>query len=148
MRQQMLMKQKPNIFRYVSCNNPQAVYNLLVKAGYENVPKDKEVIAQLLAEYVLAKGDDGLKQLLLIHPDREALLATLPATMTGEPGNGGFLNCLGKPQNGSGCPFSSADATEDKKGISEKTINYLIIGGSAVLTATLLTLIIVNIVKK
>jgi hypothetical protein len=140
------MIQKRNVYQYISCHNPQAVYDLLVRAGYQNVPKDKQVIAQLLAEFVLSNGEAGLKEMMLIHPDREMILATFPKNATGiKEENGEFISCKGKLMNCDGCPFKSADAEPEKKQISEKTINILIISGTVILGSVLLTLIITNV---
>lgn len=134
---------KINIFRYIGHNNPKGAYEMLIKAGYENIKKDREYVSALLAHYVANEGEKALAQIMLIHPDKEAIESLNIKKVTGEKGNGDFLNF------NEDCPFKSADGDEatSKPQLSEKTINMLIIGGSVVLASTLLALIITNIQK-
>jgi hypothetical protein len=138
-----------NIFRYIGYNNPEQAYNLLSQAGYTDIQKNKEYVSALLAHYVNQGKDQALKQMMLIHPDREIFLETCqPASIKKIDGvldpSGEFLSCNG---NCAGCQYKSADSGVEEPKLSEKTINLLIIGGSFVLGATLLTLIIVNVRK-
>jgi hypothetical protein len=89
---------------------------------------------------VTRKKADALNEIMNIHPDKEMILSTVQKEATGikEP-NGSFINC-------SDLSKICADATTNNKNqVSEKTINYLIIGGSVVLGTTLLTLIIISL---
>jgi hypothetical protein len=144
------MIQKVNIFRHIGYNNPQAAYELLEKAGYTDLKKDREYISALLAHYVANGGDKALTEVMSIHPDREAIISSSEGNkITGiKEENGNYLSCAGNCGN---CPLKKSadgaatktDNTENSK-ISERTINLLIIGGSTVLATTLIALIISN----
>lgn len=135
-----------NVFRYIAYNKPQAVYDILQKAGYTDIKRDKEYIASLLAHYVNREKDAALKEMMSVHPDKETLLELCSKPATGIHEETGFLNSQGCEN----CKFKNADAEQGQKSfqISERTINLLIIGGSTVLGASLLALIITNALKK
>lgn len=142
------MIQKINIFRYIGYNNPESAYAILKKAGYTDIPKDREYVSALLAHYVNENGETALREILQIHPDIEVISDMLklngkkPATGIPEP-NGDFINSISDGK------FKKADGNSATGvGLSEKSINLLIVGGSLVLGTTLLALIITNIVKK
>jgi hypothetical protein len=141
------MKKEMNIFRYVTYSNPDAARNLLLANGFDNVPKNYEEVSRLLAQYYVQNKEDGLKNILLIHPDYEVIKSLCKnKSVTGiKEENGDFLSCAG-------CPMMkaklSADAAQpENKGMSEKLTNALIIGGSVVL-ATVLGAIIITSVRN
>jgi len=146
------MDKELNIFRYIGYNNPEQAYNLLSKAGYRDIQKNREYVSALLAHFVNQGKDDAFKQMMLIHPDREAFMETCLPAVNGKKADGildptgEFISCNGGKDCAS-CQYKSADSGVTEPKLSEKTINLLIIGGSVVLGATLLTLIIVNVRK-
>jgi len=142
------MKKQINIFRYVTYGNPDAARSLLLKNGFDNVPKNYEEVSRLLAEYLSRDEEKAFAQLLSIHPDLDAFKDYLKGSRTAtgvKEENGEFLNC-------SACVAKlSADAASinpiQKNGISEKVTNALIIGGSVVLASIMVTIIITTAIN-
>ncbi|MDD4970777.1 MAG: hypothetical protein PHT07_15225 [Paludibacter sp.] len=141
--------QTPNIFLLTTWSHPDAVRDLLLRNGYDNVPKNYKEVSRLLAEYVSRHGEKAFNEMLPLHPDFQAFSdyfkANTNATGIKEP-NGEFLNCAG-------CPFAkklSADAVAQppvNKDVSEKVTNALIIGGSVVLASIMVTIIVTTVIN-
>jgi hypothetical protein len=71
------MKRAPNRNRidYIVNHNPKQVGRLLYEEGYE-IPKSKAELCWATKLLVKKKGRDFIKKLLLLHPDRKAILQT------------------------------------------------------------------------
>lgn len=125
-------KQKLDLYTYVSINNPIGTKELAEKEGYKFVPKNAMQGAMILSDIAYNDKEQGLMKIAMIHPDRELILKSANNTnknMSDAQAN--FLNAE-----------SSVNQTVDnKKGISEKTMNLLIISGSVILGITLITII-------
>lgn len=66
-----------DVYEYIAHENPDMAIAVLAKYGHtvSNV-KDSSDLAGLLKEFVKIHGEDGLKSLLAVHPDKEIILGT------------------------------------------------------------------------
>jgi hypothetical protein len=143
---------KPDIYSYITLCNRKGGEAVLKKAGYPK-PKNPKEMADMLAHFVTRDGENALLEIAKIHPDRELLVRAEPELKKVEnkianaDGDEESLNC-------SGCALAAAAIAADgtksttpapvaKKGLNEKTINILILSGAAVLTVSLITMIVV-----
>lgn len=124
-------KEKHNIYLYTVCKNRPGTMSLLQKEGYKYQPKTPDEAATMLADVVKREGEEGLKKIAMIHPDRELILSTVPKNADG---NMSWKNADNDTQ----------EPEKETKGLSEKTLNTLIIGGAVVLTISLITVIATN----
>ena len=63
-----------DLYNYVAANNPNASKSILDKFGYDASSVDTvEVLGAGLATMVKENGEDALKAILSIHPDKEVL---------------------------------------------------------------------------
>jgi hypothetical protein len=117
------------LYNYVSNLNPQAAYDLLKKEGYGSMPRNKETMAQGLADMVKKEGNVGLAKIIAIHPDKE-LLTTIQQP---EP----MKSCDGCDK------MKSADAETGKKfRLTDNQITVIIVCSTAALIFTSLALIL------
>ena len=140
---------KPNIFIYTTLSNPDKARDLLLRNGYDNVPKNFGEVARLLADFVDKKQDKAFVELLQIHPDLDAIknYLKLKQGITGinEPGSE-FLSCEGCPAKKMSADAQPASTPGVQAAISEKVTNSLIIGGSIVLASIMVTVIITTVI--
>jgi hypothetical protein len=124
------------IYQYTADQNPQEAYDLLINEGYKNMPKDKKMIHIGLMDIVKKEGEEGLKKIAMIHPDRELILSTTENKTDKEA----IMNCDGcnKYQNATGNPEESGK----KFTFSEKNINMVIAASAIVVVFTSLAVII------
>jgi hypothetical protein len=140
---------KPNVFLYTTLCNPDMARELLLKNGYDNVPKNYAEVSRLLADYVSKNEEKGLNDILQIHPDLEAIknyLKVKSATGMKDP-TGEFMYCAGCPATKMSADAQAPAATQQPvahAAISEKVTNALIIGGSIVLASIMVTVIITS----
>lgn len=98
-RQQGLQKRNDNVsvFKYIASQNSNGANSLLAKYGVSNGKSDKE-IAYKLAVLVKKGGEDALKKVMDLHPDKEYLSKKEDKfrSMCGcSVGADGFVNCCG-----------------------------------------------------
>jgi hypothetical protein len=136
------MENRFNIFRYVTYNNPNATRELLLQNGFNDVPKNYEQVSKMLAQYYMS-DPNAIKNILSIHPDLDAMRSFMKSSAIGiKEENGEFLSCSGCPNNPNNLRSADAAPEKEQKGISEKTTNTLIIGGSLVLASIMISVII------
>jgi len=62
-----------NLYLYIAQNNPDAAYEICKKYGYFNVNSIEE-LANCLQSIVAENGQECLKEILEIHPEKEVIL--------------------------------------------------------------------------
>jgi hypothetical protein len=62
-----------NVYLYIAQNNPDAAYEICKKYGYFNINSIEE-LANALQGIVAEHGQDSLKEILEIHPEKEVIL--------------------------------------------------------------------------
>lgn len=62
-----------NLYLYIAQNNPDAAYEICKKYGYFNVNSIEE-LSNALQNIVAENGQDSLKEILEIHPEKEVIL--------------------------------------------------------------------------
>jgi len=62
-----------NVYLYIAQNNPDAAYEICKKYGYFNI-NSIEGLANALQGIVAEHGQDSLKEILEIHPEKEVIL--------------------------------------------------------------------------
>jgi hypothetical protein len=147
---------KPTLFHYISLRNKQGGLDVLKKAGYVTPPKNPKMMADMLADYFKKDGEKAAEAIASIHPDKEMILKTCakPVEVLKQGADGEleqskeYLSCDSCPHKCQDfCGADAAEAKPTKKGLSEKTINTLIISGAAVLALGLIASIVVSVFK-
>jgi hypothetical protein len=62
-----------NLYLYIAENNPDAAYEICKKYGYFNINSIEE-LSNALQSIVAEHGQDSLKEILEIHPEKEVIL--------------------------------------------------------------------------
>jgi len=62
-----------NLYLYIAKNNPDAAYEICKKYGYFNINSIEE-LSNALQSIVAEHGQDSLKEILEIHPEKEVIL--------------------------------------------------------------------------
>ena len=62
-----------NLYLYIAENNPDAAYEICKKYGYFNINSIEE-LSNALQSIVVEHGQDSLKEILEIHPEKEVIL--------------------------------------------------------------------------
>lgn len=136
---------------YIATNNQGKALHFLKSKGSPK-PKDTKQIGDFLDMYIAKKGDDGLAEVIeKTHPDYHLCVEVYkklnPPVVLSEDKD--------EKQNACGCGLIAAAAlaadgkagfvnpAETKK-LSDKTLNTIIISGSAVLAVALIAIIIKN----
>jgi hypothetical protein len=95
--------EKVTIFKYIATQNPDAANTLLSKYGIRGGKTEKE-IAYKLAVLVKKGGEDALKKIMDMHPDKEYLTKQVEEEKAKEKtlsacgcsmGADGYMNCCG-----------------------------------------------------
>ena len=137
--------------QYIALANKKGTFMLLKKAGFDkyDAPVNPPEAASMLSDLQRHGGDKAYKAILEIHPDKSLFQPALPAHEEAHPAPP--VHADGDPDNVMNCDSCNkkmnciaADATSAKAGLSEKTINTIIIAGAGVFAIGLLTLIIMN----
>lgn len=68
-----MCKKGQNKIDYIVYHNPAEASKLLDKYGYE-APKKREELATAMKQLIRKKGEPAIKELMLIHPERDLLL--------------------------------------------------------------------------
>ena len=130
---------KPDVYAYIALTNKAGAEKMLKESGYMHKPNSPKQMADMLAHHVLNDGEKAIIDLASIHPDYdmivEAYKKKLPTESTpvqSQPtklfSGQENLNCMG------------ADGTQ-KPGMSDKTMNALIISGAALLAVTIVAVV-------
>ena len=83
-----------DLYNYVAANNPGAAKAVLDKFGYDASQVDTvEVLGGGLATMVKENGEDALKAILSIHPDKEILTQEFTPTSASAPVSTGKSGC-------------------------------------------------------
>ena len=64
-----------SVYRYIAQNNPQKANDLCMRRGLPDSRNNTSQIAEFLQAIVAEDGEDGLKNVLDIHPDKEVIIA-------------------------------------------------------------------------
>lgn len=137
-----------DLYNYVAANSPGSAKAVLDKFGYDASQVDTvEVLGAGLATMVKENGEDALKAVLSIHPDREVLTQEFTATAaapasTGKSGCGcggckGASSALESYLSKVGAPAS----TNNNSGSSSMNVqhgNMLLIGGILILAVAII----------
>ena len=127
------------LYKTIAERNPSEAVDFLRSKGVSiptdinlKDPENHKKISVALADYVRQTGEDGLKEISQIHPDKEMF----EGNFTGQ----NKLNADGKFKNCSGCPLSTsknfcADSTTAPSAtiLSGSTINIAIIAASSII---------------
>jgi hypothetical protein len=62
-----------NLYLYIAENNPDAAYEICKKYGYFNINSIEE-LSNALQSIIAENGQDSLKEILEIHPEKEVIL--------------------------------------------------------------------------
>lgn len=62
-----------NVYRYIAENNPNGANDICVKNGLTEADST-ETISYYLESIVAQNGEDSLKEIMNLHPDKEVLL--------------------------------------------------------------------------
>jgi hypothetical protein len=83
-----------DLYNYVAANSPGSAKAVLDKFGYDASQVDTvEVLGAGLATMVKENGEDALKAVLSIHPDREVLTQEFTTTAAAAPASNGKSGC-------------------------------------------------------
>lgn len=145
------MNAQYDLYNYVAANNPTGAKALLDKYGYDaSQVVTVEALGSGLATMVKENGEPALRDLLAIHPDKDALLQEFGMTASAAPagtpakspcGCGGGGGCKGanalaayldKTDNSSG--NGNGNATSNMMQHS----NMLLVGGILILVVALI----------
>lgn len=139
---------KPSIYSYISISNPIEVDRLLYDNGYSN-PFNMTQRVSSLYDMVRKQGDQAKLKIAEIHPDKEIFKEIFEKY--------GKLNCEGcdKCNNTEKANFTGDGLKTTPTpinningmtgGMSEKTVNTIIIAGSLMVTAILLSVVVTSI---
>jgi hypothetical protein len=62
-----------NVYQYIAQSNPNETYAICQKYGYVEV-SDLDEMSEIVANIVSEFGEDALKEVMSIHPDKEILI--------------------------------------------------------------------------
>lgn len=97
-----------NIFETVAYGNPKGALQLVNSKGGK--PQDQKHLAVMLATIVKKEGENGLAQIVDIHPHKELIWKFHKINKHSNCGGGCNGNCNDKKSNA--CDCSSADCTD------------------------------------
>lgn len=139
----------PVTLMYISLQNRQGAGKLLQEAGFPKPPKTPEQMVKMLMDYIKMGGKDAEAKVRAIHPDVAWFSANGALPWLNCGGCESKLSCLGADGIPGQPALYNADAGNPAppKGLSDKTINTLIIAGASVFAVALLTLVVVNVKK-
>ena len=127
------------LIEYLAVSDPLQVNKLAYKYGY-NAPQTPEGREGFLATFLEENPTDGLMELMLFHPDKEAIIAAQAASMNTSEQSG--FN--GNRFNGSELHMSNASGA-DLPGVT--TIIKTGISGEFILIAGILVVLYLIIIK-
>ena len=149
------MGKKISFYDYVASNNPQGVEKLIAQFGEYPRTRSKRELSVFLKDIVRKNGDVALKGIASIHPDKELIDTATTEEFENACGCQSFSTFDGQTfVDASGCEqhnqYVGADGSEennevaiqnDKGGISQSTLNTMLIG-------SLLVLVLASAIKK
>lgn len=138
-----------DLYNYIAANNPGSAKAVLDQFGYDASSVDTvEVLGAGLATMVKENGEQALKSLLSIHPDKEVLVqefASSPAAAIPSPNGKSGCGCGGCKGTSSalesylskvGAPASSNNNSVGSMGVQHG--NMLLIGGILILAVAII----------
>lgn len=140
------MGKKISFYDYVASNNPQGVEELVASFGNYPRTRSKRELSMFLKDIVRNSGEDALKGIAKIHPDKELIESIGKSEeFSNACGCESFTTFDGKTYTdpskcGQHSSFVGADgesseegSKENKGGISQSTLNTMLIGSIMVL---------------
>lgn len=91
------MKKLQLLAEHIAKGNPEGLVKVAKKNNY-HAPKSIQGGIGFIHKFVNEKKDDALKQLALIHPDREIILASVPAAKASSNFGGDEVKFVGEPK--------------------------------------------------
>jgi hypothetical protein len=135
---------------YITHTRKSAANKILRDAGYQRPPANPHEMVMMLQDYIEIGGEEAIRKIMEIHPDRDLFVKALPPHADG----------VNPAVIVADSPLFGCDACKDKlnciaadasipgqpgvKGLSDRSINLMIISGAVLFTAALVTVIIVN----
>lgn len=147
-----------NLYTYVSKCKPSEVDSILKKAGYKKRPRNLKERSFMLSHLVKEDKESALMDIAKIHPDRELILKDMEVNSVGfdcsvekeEAPKDLKSDIEMKNASGTFIPEPKQNFVDDEKkqGLSDKTVNMLIVSGSVIFISAIMGLTIASLRSK
>lgn len=150
-----------NLYTYVSKCSPEDVDVILRKAGYKKRPRNLKERSIMLSHLVKEDKESALMDIAKIHPDRELILKDIEVNQISFDCNEGKEDEKVKSDRDLKTDIEMKNAAgtfipnknnfvddEQKQGLSDKTVNMLIVSGSVIFISAIMGLTIASLRSK
>ncbi len=127
-----------SVYKYIAQTNPDAAYEVCKKYGFFQVADIGEM-AEKLESIVASGGEDSLRDVMSVHPDREVIIEIFEKKSLDKPHTKDECGCQNSSKLHRRRLFAGADG---KQTTTNQTNTYILIG------ALMVSLAIISSIKK
>jgi len=127
-----------SVYKYIAETNPDGAYQVCAKYGVFQI--DQEELADALESLVAKGGEDSLKDVMSVHPDREVILEIFEKK-----------NELDKPNTNADCGCKTPPPPVEDRRLANATGNGVTPGSTntyILIGALIVSLAIISSIKK
>jgi hypothetical protein len=125
------------VYQYIAYTNPDAALELCGKYGYYQIQNEEE-LANCLKDIVARKGENGLKDIMELHPDKDVVLELFEKKLELKP-EPPIQVMEQKRERDCSCMLNADGASIQNQGIASQT-NLMILVAAMVVSISIISM--------